>query len=57
MKGFLTQEILHALEDFNLRSFIHKKRFTLMEVKDDGILKDIDTMEDYYKLLKLEVKW
>ncbi len=53
MSGKLAKEIFQEAEDSNLKNFINRRGFTLVEVNDKGILMDVDTMDDYYKLLGL----
>jgi molybdenum cofactor cytidylyltransferase len=43
----LVDELLGEPKDSNLREFINRKGFTPVEVEDEGILTDIDTLEDY----------
>ena len=47
VKSDLVKELLVEPEDSNLRKFIHRKGFTPVQVDNDAILVDIDTMEDY----------
>lgn len=47
INGCLVKELLKEPTDSNLRKFIKRNGFTLVEVDDDGILVDIDTLEDY----------
>jgi molybdenum cofactor cytidylyltransferase len=47
IKSELIKELLAEPDDSNLRKFINRKGFTLVELDDDAILVDIDTMEDY----------
>jgi molybdenum cofactor cytidylyltransferase len=54
MKGFLVKELLREPDDSNLREFIGRNGFTPVEVDDDGILVDIDTLEDYERAKSLE---
>ncbi|WP_274596935.1 hypothetical protein [Clostridium beijerinckii] len=35
-----------------MKDFINENSFTAVEVDDQGILMDLDTMEDYEKTLK-----
>ena len=51
MKGSLAGEILRMPDTYNLRDFINQWGFTAFEVQDDGILKDLDTQEDYSRFL------
>jgi molybdenum cofactor cytidylyltransferase len=43
-------EILALPDDAILRDYIQAKGFTTIEVKDNGILLDLDTPEDYETL-------
>jgi molybdenum cofactor cytidylyltransferase len=52
VKSDLVKELLGEPEDSNLRKFINRKGFTPVDVDDDAILVDIDTMEDYQKAKK-----
>jgi molybdenum cofactor cytidylyltransferase len=55
VKSDLVKELLEEPDDSNLRKFINQKGFTPVEVDDDAILVDIDTMEDYLRIkTKLE---
>lgn len=47
INGCLVKELLKEPKDSNLRKFINRNGFTPVEVDDDGILVDIDTLEDY----------
>jgi len=55
MKGGLVKELLNEPGDSNLRKFIGRNGFTPVEVDDDGILVDIDTLEDYERAKSLEL--
>jgi len=50
IKSYLINEILAEPENSNLKIFINRKGYTLIEVEDEAILRDIDTLEDYDKL-------
>lgn len=50
IKSYLINEILAEPENSNLKRFINKKGYSLVEVEDKAILIDIDTLEDYNKL-------
>jgi molybdenum cofactor cytidylyltransferase len=52
VKKDLVKELLEEPDDSNLRKFINRKGFALVEVDDDAILLDIDTMEDYQRAKK-----
>jgi molybdenum cofactor cytidylyltransferase len=47
IKGCLVKELLKESMDSTLRKFINRIGFSPVEVDDDGILVDIDTLEDY----------
>ncbi len=49
VKSHLVKELLEEPDDSNLRQFINRKGFKTVEVDDDAILLDIDTMEDYQR--------
>lgn len=49
VKKDLVKELLEEPDDSNLRKFINQKGFEPVEVDDDAILVDIDTMEDYQR--------
>lgn len=49
VKSDLVKELLEEPDDSNLRKFINRKGFKAVEVDDDAILVDIDTMEDYQR--------
>lgn len=50
MKSHLAKEICQNSTYLSLREFIGAKGFETVEVKDKGILMDVDTMEDYLKV-------
>ncbi len=52
MAGSLATALVQADASDNLRDFIHRKGFQTLEVDDEGILLDIDTPEDYQRILK-----
>ena len=55
VKSDLVKDLLKEPDDSNLRKFIDRKGFEPVEVDDDSILVDIDTMEDYLRIkTKLE---
>jgi molybdenum cofactor cytidylyltransferase len=55
VKSDLVRELLTEPPDSNLRKFINRKGFAPVDVDDDCILEDIDTMEDYLRIkTKLE---
>ena len=45
-------EIINEPEESNLKIFLNRKGYTLIDIKDEAILLDIDTLEDYNKLKK-----
>ena len=49
VKSDLVKELLEEPDDSNLRKFINRKGFALVEVDDDAILLDIDTMADFQR--------
>ncbi|MGD2090720.1 MAG: nucleotidyltransferase family protein [Candidatus Aminicenantes bacterium] len=49
VKSDLVKELLEEPDDSNLRKFIKRKGFTPVQVDDDSILVDIDTIEDYQR--------
>jgi molybdenum cofactor cytidylyltransferase len=53
MKGFLAGELLQDSGCTSLRAFIDKKGFKAVEVQEPGILEDIDTIDDYDRLVGL----
>ena len=57
MKTALVDEIFNGFNINSLRDFIKKKEPTRLEVVDSGILFDIDTFEDYEKLLKSPISF
>ena len=50
IKSTLKDEILAEPDDSNLKIFINRKGYTLINIEDEAILLDIDTIEDYDKL-------
>lgn len=50
IKSALADEILQEPADSNLRAFIRRRGFELVEVEDSGILVDIDTREEYERI-------
>jgi molybdenum cofactor cytidylyltransferase len=51
MRGSLAEEIIKMPDTSNLRDFINQRGFTAVAVQDEGILRDLDTQEDYRQLL------
>jgi len=52
VNSHLGREIIKEPDDSNLRKFINTKGFVPVEVDDDSIFLDIDTIEDYQKAKK-----
>ena len=52
----VTAEILGEDDDYNLRDYIHSQGFQGLDVDDEGILMDVDTPEDYQKVLENAAK-
>lgn len=52
IKGSLKEELLRENDDSNLRLFRDKHECERIPVSNPFVLKDIDTIEDYEKLLK-----
>jgi molybdenum cofactor cytidylyltransferase len=46
----LIPEILKEKNSYNLRDFTIKQGYEIVEVEDDGIIYDVDTMDDYKKI-------
>jgi molybdenum cofactor cytidylyltransferase len=55
MNGCFAQELVESDKFSNLKEFINSKGFTPFEVKNPGILFDIDTIDDYRKLLNNKI--
>ncbi|KYH28919.1 MULTISPECIES: nucleotidyltransferase family protein [Clostridium] len=53
MKSYLAKELLQSSKYSNLREFINTKKPIFIPVENEGILLDIDTMEDYKRILAL----
>lgn len=52
MKSHLIEELLKNTSYKTLRDFINTKKFTPINIKDPGILMDIDTIDDYNSIIK-----
>lgn len=52
----LKEPLLMEGDNSNLRIFQKRHKMDFLEVKDEGILLDIDTMEDYHNLNKINEK-
>jgi len=50
LKGSLRELLLLEPDDSNLRNFIKKNRYVILEVPDNSIIIDVDTIEDYEKI-------
>lgn len=51
MRSSVIEEIFADNDCNNLREFIYKYGFSTLEVGDKGILMDVDTLDDYKRLL------
>ncbi|MGE5581812.1 MAG: nucleotidyltransferase family protein [Bacillota bacterium] len=51
LKTKITAELLKEDDGYNLRDFIRRQGFVPVTVEDEGILWDLDTREDYQKIL------
>lgn len=51
MKSYLIDELLETSHYHTLRDFINEKGFSPIPANDPGILMDVDTIEDYQKIL------
>ena len=56
ISGSIAQELLGEDDESNLRAFIQRKGFHTLEVNEEGILLDIDTPDDYHRILELAAK-
>ena len=52
ISGSLKEKLLKESMDSNLKQFRNSQDFEIVEVDDKNIINDIDTIEDYQKLLK-----
>jgi molybdenum cofactor cytidylyltransferase len=50
--GKIVRELLVENDSSNLRDFIQRRGFQTLTVADDGILIDLDTQEDYQRILE-----
>jgi molybdenum cofactor cytidylyltransferase len=51
MKSYLIEELIKSKQCNTLRDFVNIKGFKSINVEEPGVLMDIDTMEDYQKIL------
>jgi molybdenum cofactor cytidylyltransferase len=51
LSSALIPDILAQPEDATLREYVERKRYEALPVDDEGILIDLDTMEDYHTVL------
>lgn len=51
IKSYLIKELLNGSSYKSLREFIESKGYIQVEVAEEGILTDVDTQEDYKKVL------
>lgn len=54
IRGDIINEIVLNKEFDSLKDFVKSKNKKYVDVEDIGVLKDIDTKEDYIKILELE---
>lgn len=47
LKSILIKEILNESEDSNLKIYLNKKQCSYLNIDDEGILLDVDTIQDY----------
>ena len=52
IKHMLIEELLNGSKYLNLNKFIISKGYVTVPVQDQGVLLDIDTIQDYYKVLE-----
>ena len=52
ISGSLKEKLLNEPMDSNLKHFRNSQDFEIIDVDDKNIINDIDTLEDYQKLLK-----
>ena len=52
IRSFYIEEICTDKKNASLREFINSKGFHTVDIDDEGILIDIDTIEDYEKACK-----
>jgi molybdenum cofactor cytidylyltransferase len=56
MKRSLADEILNSPGCGSLKEFIDSRGFIRIEVQDEGILEDVDTMSDYHRICRKFLK-
>jgi len=56
MNSSCIRELISENVDGNLKSFLKKRAVSYIDISDEGIMYDLDTQEDYMKLLKLMKK-
>ncbi len=56
MKHCLAHELLNAPGCGSLKDFIDTKGFKRLEVQDEGIIEDVDTMQDYNRICRKFMK-
>lgn len=54
LRSSIANELLYNIKYSNLREFVYSKKPKLIDVNDSGILEDVDTIDDYRKLLYTE---
>jgi molybdenum cofactor cytidylyltransferase len=52
LSGHIAAELLMEDDRYNLRDFIQRKGFQTLMVEDEGILIDLDTTDDYKRIIE-----
>ena len=52
LSGAIAAELLREDDSYNLRDFIIRKGYQTLAVEDEGILLDLDTPQDYQRILE-----
>jgi molybdenum cofactor cytidylyltransferase len=53
LSSHLIKEILNEPDDSNLKIYLNRKKCSYLDIEDEGILLDVDTMEDYHNVKKI----
>ncbi|KMT20899.1 nucleotidyltransferase family protein [Clostridium cylindrosporum] len=53
IKSYLIEDLLNNCNYTSLRDFVRSKYAIIIDVNDSGVLKDVDTMEDYDSVMKI----
>lgn len=53
LSSHLIKEILNEPDDSNLKRYLNRKKCSYLDIEDEGILLDVDTMEDYHNVKKI----